>query len=85
MYRRLNWSGQDRPNSRFESLSVERLGQEWQIDILADDFAHVGARHHQHPDSWPLCEQMRAQIGAVQPGHLHVRDYQVDRSGVLAR
>ena len=32
----LNWSGQDRPNSRSESLSVERLGQEWQIDISAD-------------------------------------------------
>jgi hypothetical protein len=28
MRRRLNWSGQDRPNSRFESLPVETLARE---------------------------------------------------------
>ena len=39
--RRLNWSGQDRPNLWPQGFAVKRLWQEWQVGILADDFVHV--------------------------------------------
>ena len=39
--RRLNWSGQDRPNPCLQGLAIKRLWQEWQVGILADDFVHV--------------------------------------------
>jgi hypothetical protein len=35
-----NCRRQDFPNSGSEGLSVERFREEWQIYIIADDFAH---------------------------------------------
>ena len=34
-------STQDRPDPRFELLTVKGFGQEWEIGILADDVLHV--------------------------------------------
>src|SRR5689334_15619121 len=43
---RLNWSGQNRPDSGFEGMPVERFGQKRHLSVLADDLAHVATGHH---------------------------------------
>ena len=34
---RLNWSGQNRPDSGFEGMPAERFGQKRHLGVLADD------------------------------------------------